>query len=67
LEEPNITNKKNWPADAVVYIGHLPHGFYEDQLKQYFTQYGEVLSVKVARSRKTSRSRGYAFIQFKYS
>jgi hypothetical protein len=23
------SNKKNtWPVDAVVYIGHLPHGFY---------------------------------------
>ena len=52
--------------DAVVYIGHLPHGFYEEQLKSYFSQYGEVLGVKVARARKTSRSKGYAFIQFKY-
>lgn len=52
--------------NAVVYIGHLPHGFYEEQLKSYFTQYGEVLAVKVARSRKTARSKGYAFVQFKY-
>ena len=50
----------------MVYIGHLPHGFYENELKEYFSQYGEVLGVKVARSRKTARSKGYAFIQFKY-
>lgn len=54
------------PQDAVVYIGHLPHGFLEEQLKSYFTQYGEVLAVKVARSKKTARSKGYAFLQFKY-
>jgi RNA recognition motif-containing protein len=53
--------------DAVVYIGHLPHGFLEEQLNSYFSQYGEVLAVKVARSKKTSRSKGYAFIQFKYA
>ena len=52
--------------NAVVYLGHLPHGFYEEQLKSYFSQYGEVLAVKVARSRKTARSKGYAFVQFKY-
>lgn len=50
----------------MVYIGHLPHGFYEEQLKSYFTQYGEVLAVKVARSKITARSKGYGFIQFKY-
>jgi len=52
--------------DAVVYIGHLPHGFFEEQMKEYFTQYGEVLGVKLARARKTAKSKGYAFIQFKY-
>lgn len=50
----------------MVYIGHLPHGFYENELKAYFSQYGQVLGVKVARSRKTARSRGYAFVQFRY-
>ncbi len=53
--------------DAVVYIGHLPHGFLEEQLKSYFGQYGDVLAVKVARSKKTARSKGYAFIQFRYA
>jgi nucleolar protein 15 len=35
-------------------------------LKTYFTQYGDVLGVKVARSKKTARSKGYAFVQFRY-
>jgi RNA recognition motif-containing protein len=50
----------------VVYLGHIPHGFLEEQIKSYFSQYGEVLGVKVARSRATARSKGYAFVQFKY-
>lgn len=52
--------------DGVVYVGHLPHGFLEEELKSYFSQYGDVLGVKVARSKKTARSKGYAFIQFRY-
>ena len=36
-------------------------------MKSYFSQYGEVLGVKLARSRKTARSKGYGFVQFKYA
>jgi len=51
----------------VVYLGHLPYGFQEEQMKEYFSQYGEVLGVKLARSKTTARSKGYGFVQFKYS
>lgn len=37
---------------GVVYVGHLPHGFYEDQLRDYFNQFGKVNKVKVARNKK---------------
>jgi nucleolar protein 15 len=35
-------------------------------MKEYFSQYGEVLGIKLARARKTARSKGYGFVQFKY-
>ena len=25
---------------SVIYLGHLPHGFYEPQLKKFFAQFG---------------------------
>ena len=37
---------------GVIYIGHLPHGFYETQLKGYFSQFGKVTKVHVSRSKK---------------
>lgn len=37
---------------GVVYIGHLPHGFYEEQLRSYFSQFGTVKRVKVARNKR---------------
>jgi len=49
---------------AVIYVGHIPHGFYEDQMKEYFSQYGKVERVKLSRSKKTGRSKGYGFIEF---
>mmetsp|Transcript_24241 Transcript_24241/g.95443 ORF Transcript_24241/g.95443 Transcript_24241/m.95443 type:complete len:198 (-) Transcript_24241:3035-3628(-) len=49
---------------AVVYVGHIPHGFYEDQMREYFSQYGKVERVKLSRSKKTGRSKGYGFIEF---
>jgi nucleolar protein 15 len=53
------------PASAgVVYIGHIPKGFYEDEMKGFFSQFGDVSRVKVSRSRKSSRARGYGFVEF---
>lgn len=44
----------------------LPHGFFEEQLKDYFSQFGKVTRVRLARSRKTTKSRGFAFVEFQY-
>lgn len=38
----------------------------EEQLKQYFQQFGEVVAVKLCRSKKSARSKGYGFVQFEY-
>jgi hypothetical protein len=35
-----------------VYLGHLPHGFYEKQIEKYMSQFGRVKAVKVSRSKK---------------
>lgn len=51
---------------GVVYIKHLPHGFYEEQLRKYFTQFGAITRLRLARSKKTLNSKGYAFIEFRY-
>ena len=49
----NAKKKKS----SVVYLGHIPHGFYEDQMRGFFSQFGKVSesSHTVARSH-TSRS-----------
>lgn len=49
---------------GVIYIKHIPHGFYEEEMKKYFSQFGTVTNLRLSRSGKTGGSRGYAFIEF---
>ena len=49
---------------TVVYLGHIPHGFFEKQIYEFFGQFGTVAKVKLCRNPKTKHSRGYAFIKF---
>ncbi|XP_064549643.1 MKI67 FHA domain-interacting nucleolar phosphoprotein [Drosophila montana] len=51
---------------GVVFIKHLPHGFFEQQLRQYFKQFGHVTRVRLARSERTGGSKGFAFVEFEY-
>ena len=37
---------------GVLYIGRIPHGFYEDQMKEYFSQFGNVTRLRMARNKK---------------
>ena len=48
-----------------MYVGHVPHGFYEKQMLGYFSQFGELLRVRLSRSRRSGRSKHYAFLEFK--
>jgi nucleolar protein 15 len=48
---------------GVLYIGHLPYGFFEEQLKDFFSQFGEVTRHKLARNRR-GRSKHYGFVEF---
>ncbi|XP_055851086.1 MKI67 FHA domain-interacting nucleolar phosphoprotein [Episyrphus balteatus] len=51
---------------GVVCIRHLPHGFFEEQLKSYFEQFGTVTRLRLARSTRTGGSKGFAFVEFEY-
>ncbi|XP_017294832.1 MKI67 FHA domain-interacting nucleolar phosphoprotein [Kryptolebias marmoratus] len=49
---------------GVIYVGHLPLGLFETQLRSFFQQFGNVQRLRLSRSKKTGGSKGYAFIQF---
>eukprot|EP01080_Neovahlkampfia_damariscottae_P001018 gene1018-9923_t len=57
-ETPQETSKA-----VLLVIRHLPIGFFEEQIKEFFSQFCEVIQVRVVRSIKTGKSRGVAFAQ----
>lgn len=46
-----------------IYVGNLPWSTTEDDLRDAFGAYGEVLSAKIIEDRETGRSRGFAFVE----
>jgi RNA recognition motif-containing protein len=46
-----------------IYIGNLNYRTTEESIKQLFSQYGEVLSVKLVSDRETGRKRGFGFVE----
>ncbi|WOO86210.1 putative RNA-binding protein [Vanrija pseudolonga] len=57
-------NKKKSTATGTIFLGRIPHGFYEEQMKDYFSQFGDVTRLRLARNPKTGASRHYAYIEF---
>jgi len=61
--------KKQLAAEAlqhrggVIYLGHLPYGFFEEQMQPFFSQFGEVKQLRLSRNTK-GKSRHYAFVEF---
>ena len=45
-------------------IRRIPHGFYEHQMRAYFSQFGDITHLRLSRNRTTGRSKHYAFIEF---
>lgn len=49
---------------TVIKLNNIPHGFYEEQMRSYFSQFGKVRNVLLVRSKKTHKSRGFGFVEF---
>ncbi|KAJ9123536.1 hypothetical protein QFC24_003751 [Naganishia onofrii] len=55
--------KKQDKERGVLYLGRIPHGFYEDEMKAYFSQFGDITRLRLARNRKTGASKHFAYIE----
>jgi hypothetical protein len=47
---------------AQVYVAHLSHGANEEQLHRLFSDFGEVVNVRMIVDRDTGQPKGYAFV-----
>lgn len=46
-----------------IYVGNLPWSSTEDEVRDAFSQFGEVYSVKLIEDRETGRPRGFGFVE----
>ena len=46
-----------------IYVGNLPTGSNEDDLRKAFEEFGQVESVKIIKDRYTGEARGFAFVE----
>ena len=46
-----------------IYVGNLSYGMSEGELRDAFSEYGEVSSAKILMDRETGRSRGFGFVE----
>lgn len=46
------------PNAGVVYLGHIPFGFFERQMTDYFGQFGDVTRLRISRSMRVRSARG---------
>lgn len=49
---------------GTVYVGRIPHGFYEHEMRQYFSQFGPITRLRLSRNKKTGASKHFAFVEF---
>ncbi len=46
-----------------LYVGNLPYNVNEDQLRELFTQVGEIASVTMITDKYTGESKGFGFVE----
>ncbi|KAM3232935.1 glycine-rich RNA-binding protein 3, mitochondrial-like [Capsicum annuum] len=58
-----VVVKKKAPQTEI-FIGGLPQSLTEDDLKKYFSSFGDVVGRRIMLDRKTGRSQGFGFVTF---
>ena len=46
-----------------IYVSNLSFNVRDEDLQEYFAEYGEVSSAKIIRDKFTNKSRGFAFVE----
>jgi RNA recognition motif-containing protein len=50
-------------ANAKLYVGNLSYNSTEETLAELFSQFGEVVSMRIVIDRETGRSKGFGFVE----
>lgn len=47
------------------YVGNIPWSTSEEQLREEFSKFGEIVACRIITERATGRSKGYGFVEVK--
>lgn len=47
-----------------LYVGNIPYTATDEELRQFFSEFGQVTDVAIVTDRETGRPRGFAFVSF---
>jgi nucleolar protein 15 len=56
--------KESLPHQTDLLPSRIPHGFYEHQMRAYFSQFGTINRLRLARNRQTGAPKHYGFMEF---
>ncbi|WP_218355152.1 RNA recognition motif domain-containing protein [Alteromonas lipotrueiana] len=62
---PSVPNQEQAATGetATLYVGNLPYKANEDAVKEYFSSFVHVQSVRLMKDRRTGKRKGYGFIE----
>ncbi len=46
-----------------IYVGNLDYNLQEDELQNEFSEFGEVVSVKIIKDKYTGKGKGFGFVE----
>ncbi|GBE13341.1 RNA recognition motif [bacterium BMS3Bbin14] len=46
-----------------IYVGNLPYGVTDDELRSAFAEFGDVATAKIIMDRYSGRSKGFGFVE----
>ena len=49
---------------GIIYVGRIPHGFYEKEMCSFFKQFGDIVNLCIARNKK-GKLKHFGFVEFK--
>ncbi|KAM7251345.1 hypothetical protein ACFE04_023228 [Oxalis oulophora] len=61
---PKGSNQSKEFKTKKLFVGGIPTSVNEDELKSFFSKYGEVVEHQIIRDHETNRSRGFGFVIF---
>lgn len=60
---PDARESNSESSTETLYVGNLPYRANENAVKEYFSSFIEVHSVRLMKDRKTGKRKGYGFIE----